>query len=84
MGHTNVQSLKKSITHKTIKYLDLEQIDWNNFSRFQCEACLQLKSRNQNHILGSRLKYQHEYYPFEYLHTNVFGPKKVTKDRICT
>lgn len=49
-------------------------MDWSNLSTFQCIDCMQGKSREHRHTVGSRLKYQQIYLPFQYFHSDFFGP----------
>lgn len=67
-GHVNVQALKKSSQNKTFKHLTHANIDWSGHTKSQC------KSRVHNHIEGARLRYQEKYGPFEFLHSDIFGP----------
>ena len=73
-GHVNVQALKKSFQNKTFKHLTHDDIDWTGYYTFQCIDCAQGKSRVHNHIEGARLRYQEKYGPFEFLHSDIFGP----------
>ena len=73
-GHVNVQSLHDSIKNKTIQNISIDDIDWRNLHKFQCVDCMQGKSRKRPHTVGSRLKYQTVYHPFQYIHSDLFGP----------
>ncbi|CCK67876.1 uncharacterized protein KNAG_0A01870 [Huiozyma naganishii CBS 8797] len=74
LGHINVQSLYKSIKNKTFQHIELSDIDWSNLAQFQCVDCLQGKSRQHSHVVGSRVKHQEKYTKFEYLHSDLLGP----------
>jgi len=73
-GHVNVESLRQSFLKKTFKHLTYNDIDWTGYSSFQCVECAQGKAKVHNHIEGARLKYQERYKPFEYIHSDIFGP----------
>ena len=73
-GHVNIQAIRKSLKNKTFTSMNHDDVDWSNISTFQCEDCMSGKSRQHNHVLGSRTKYQSSYKPFEYLHSDIFGP----------
>lgn len=52
--------------------------EYTRFHLFSID-CLKGKSRKHNHTVGSRLKYQKIYQPFEYIHSDAFGPVQVSK-----
>lgn len=73
-GHVNIQAIKKSLQKKTYAQMNHDGVDWTNISNFQCEDCMSGKSCKHNHIVGSRTKYQKKYGPFQYIHSDIFGP----------
>lgn len=77
LGHVNVQSIYTSIKNKTFNNLSIDEIDWSNLNNFQCQDCLKGKSRKRPHIVGSRLQYQQVFKPFQYIHSDLFGPVTV-------
>lgn len=77
-GHVNVRSIKDSIKDKSIAGIEIDEVDWSNLEKFQCEVCMMGKSTKGRHLMNSRLKYQKEYKPFQFIHTDLFGPVQVT------
>ena len=77
LGLVNVKSIYSSIKNKTFQNISLDEIDWSNLSNFQCQDCLKGKSRKRPHIVGSRLQYQQIFKPFQYIHSDLFGPVTV-------
>ncbi|CCD23648.1 uncharacterized protein NDAI_0B06160 [Naumovozyma dairenensis CBS 421] len=73
-GHINVKDIRKSIESKLITNIRINDVDWSGIDKFQCKDCLAGKITKHKHIVGSRLKYQKSYEPFEYIHTDLFGP----------
>ena len=73
-GHINIKTIKDSISKKLIKNISLTDVDWSNIDKFQCTDCMKGKSTKHRHIVGSRLKYQNNYGPFQYIHSDLFGP----------
>ena len=73
-GHVNVEALRQSFLKKTFKNIPYNDVDWTGYSTFQCVDCQQGKATTHKHIEGVRLKYQKKYQPFEYIHSDVFGP----------
>lgn len=73
-GHINVKSIKKSIDAGMIKNIESKNVDWLNINSFQCKYCLLGKTTRHRHTVRSRLKYQKEYQPFEYIHSDLFEP----------
>jgi len=73
-GHINIKTIKETIRNKLIKNIQLSDVDWSNIDKFQCTDCMKGKATKHKHIVGSRLKYQNNYGPFEYLHSDLFGP----------
>jgi len=74
LGHANFRSIQKSLKKNAVTYLKESDIEWSNASTYQCPDCLIGKSTKHRHVKGSRLKYQESYEPFQYLHTDIFGP----------
>ncbi|CCD25831.2 integrase catalytic domain-containing protein NDAI_0G00550 [Naumovozyma dairenensis CBS 421] len=72
--HINVKDTRKSIESKLITNIRINDVDWTGIDKFQCKDCLAGKLTKHKHIVGSRLKYQKYYEPFEYIHTDLFGP----------
>ena len=77
-GHVNVKSIKDSIKDRSIAGIEVDEVDWTNLEKFQCEICMMGKSTKGRHLMNSRLKYQKEYKPFQFIHTDLFGPVQVT------
>lgn len=77
-GHVNVKSLKESIKNGSLAGIHIDEVDWKGSEKFQCEICMMGKSTKGRHVLHSRLKYQKEYQPFEFFHTDLFGPVKIS------
>ena len=77
-GHVNVKSLKESIKNGSLAGIHIDEVDWKGSEKFQCEVCMMGKSTKGRHVLHSRLKYQKEYQPFEFFHTDLFGPVKIS------
>lgn len=73
-GHINIKTIKESISKKLIKNISLNDVDWSNIDKFQCTDCMKGKATKHRHIVGSRLKYQNNYGPFQYIHSDLFGP----------
>ena len=73
-GHINIHYIKKSLLDKTITGLTHDSIDWTDINNFQCPFCMKGKTRKHPHIVGHRTKYQKDYAPFEYIHSDIFGP----------
>lgn len=73
-GHINVHDIKTTIDRNMISGITSADVDWSGIHSFQCTSCMKGKSTRHKHIIGSRIKYQKEYAPFEYIHTDVFGP----------
>ncbi|QEU62088.1 hypothetical protein KDRO_F00100 [Kluyveromyces lactis] len=73
-GHINVKYIRESIRKGHIQGLKENDVDWTGYSSFQCQQCLESKAKRNNHYVNSRMDYTKEYYPFEYLHTDLFGP----------
>ena len=74
LAHANAQTIRYSLKNNTITYFNESDVDWSNATDYQCPDCLIGKSTKHRHIKGSRLKYQNSYEPFQYLHTDIFGP----------
>lgn len=74
LGHINIQVLRESIKQGTLTSISMSDIDWTGYSKFQCEDCISGKANKHKHVKGSRVRYQKSYKPFEYLHTDIFGP----------
>ncbi|QLG70918.1 hypothetical protein HG535_0A08650 [Zygotorulaspora mrakii] len=74
LGHVNIKTLRDSIKQGMLTNLSMDDIDWSGYSNFQCEDCVSGKSKKHKHLVGSRLTYQKSYQPFEFLHTDIFGP----------
>lgn len=73
-GHINIKTIKESISNKLIKNISLNDVDWSHIDKFQCTDCMKGKATKHKHIVGSRLKYQNNYGPFQYIHSDLFGP----------
>lgn len=73
-GHINIRTIKETIQKQLIKNINIADIDWSNIDKFQCTDCMKGKATKHKHIVGSRLKYQSNYGPFEYIHSDLFGP----------
>ena len=73
-GHINIRSIKETISKKLIQNINLQDVDWTNYDKFQCPDCMKGKASKHKHFVGSRLKYQNDYGAFEYIHTDLFGP----------
>ena len=73
-GHINIKTIKETIAKKFIKNIKLSDVDWTDIDKFQCTDCMKGKATKHKHIVGSRLKYQSTYGPFEYIHSDLFGP----------
>lgn len=74
LAHANAQTIRYSLKNNTITYFNESDVDWSSAIDYQCPDCLIGKSTKHRHIKGSRLKYQNSYEPFQYLHTDIFGP----------
>ncbi|CAI4038841.1 hypothetical protein SMKI_06G1900 [Saccharomyces mikatae IFO 1815] len=74
LAHANAQTIRYSLKKNTITYFNESDVDWSSATNYQCPDCLIGKSTKHRHIKGSRLKYQNSYEPFQYLHTDIFGP----------
>ena len=73
-GHINIRTIKETIQKKLLKNINISDIGWSNIDQFQCTDCMKGKATKHKHIVGSRLKYQSNYGPFEYIHSDLFGP----------
>ncbi|CCF56958.1 hypothetical protein KAFR_0B06620 [Kazachstania africana CBS 2517] len=73
-GHVNVKDIRKSVEKGMIQNITADKIDWRGIDKFQCKECLAGKMRRHKHTVGSRLKYQQFFEPFQYIHTDLFGP----------
>lgn len=74
LGHANAQTIRNSLKNNSITYLKESDVDWSKATTYQCPDCLIGKSTKHRHVKGSRVKYQNSYEPFQYLHTDIFGP----------
>ena len=74
LGHANARTIRHSLKNNSITYIKESDVDWSNATTYQCPDCLIGKSTKHKHLKGSRLKYQESYEPFQYLHTDIFGP----------
>lgn len=73
-SHISIHYIKKSLLDKTIKGLTHDSIDSTDVNKFQCPVCMKGKTRKHPHIIGHCTKYQKDYAPFEYIHSDIFGP----------
>ena len=75
--HVNVQSIYSSIKNKAFQNITLDEIDWSNLSNFPCHDYLKGKGCKRPHIVGSCMQYQQKFKPFQYIHSDLFGPVTV-------
>ena len=72
-GHINAHDIKTTINRNMISGITSADVDWSGIHFFQFTSCMKGKSTRHKHTIGSCIKYQKEYTPFEYIHTDIFG-----------
>ncbi|BAO39299.1 transposon Ty2-F/Ty2-GR2 Gag-Pol polyprotein [Kluyveromyces marxianus DMKU3-1042] len=80
-GHMNINYIRESFRKGLIQGVKEDDVDWTGVSSFQCQYCMEGKAKRNNHYVNARKDYTKEYLPFEYLHTDVFGPVRVQRTR---
>ncbi|QEU61968.1 hypothetical protein KDRO_E08510 [Kluyveromyces lactis] len=80
LGHTNVRCIRETIKRGGIEDLTISDVDWKGIDDFQCESCMKGKASRHAHIKDSRDQYNEKYGPFEYIHTDIFGPARLPEE----
>ncbi|BAO40323.1 transposon Ty2-LR1 Gag-Pol polyprotein [Kluyveromyces marxianus] len=80
LGHTNVRCVRETVKRGGIEDLSMSDVNWEGIDEFQCESCMKGKASRHPHIKNSRDQYNEKYGPFEYIHTDIFGPIRLSED----
>lgn len=65
--HINIRTIKETNQKKLIKNVNISDIDWSIFDKFQCTDRMKGKATKHKRIVDSRLKYQSNYGPFGFI-----------------